>query len=105
MIHYRQHRPAYFEGFENLEGDVPNVERLLEIEFIKNFGTLPNFHRFSFGSGIETPTGWMVTLMAEYREGYEWWVVAYLWPQHRDELEGLPKWEAMYTEQEESGSK
>jgi hypothetical protein len=98
MIHYRQHRPAFFEGFENLEGDVPDVDRLLEIEFIKNFSTLPNFHRFSVGSTVQTPKGLMNTLMAEYREGYEWWVVAYLWP--HDELEPLPKWEAKYKDKE-----
>jgi hypothetical protein len=103
MIHYRQHRPVFFEGYENEEGDIPDLERLLELNFIKNFGTLPNFHRFSVGSTVETPTGGMITLMAEYREGKEWWVVAYLWPQDRDELEGLlPKWKPVYEQREKS---
>lgn len=102
MIHYRQHRPAYFEGFENEEGNVSDLEQLLKIDFINNFTTDPNFRRFSIGSGVETPTGFMTTLMAEYREGKEWWVVAYLWPQDADELEALPKWEAIYDDNNET---
>ena len=93
MIHYRQHRPAYFEGFENQEGDVPDFEQLLKMEFVNNFGLDPKFHRYSIGSSIETPRGEMSTLMAEYNEGKKWLVVAYLWPQDEDELEALPKWE------------
>jgi hypothetical protein len=102
MIHYRQHRPAFFEGFENLEGDVANLEELLKLDFVANFTELPDFHRFSIGTEIDSPEhhGILCTLMAEYKEGYGWWVVAYLWPQDRDELEGLPKWKAKYTEQE-----
>lgn len=100
MIHYRQHRPAYFEGFENEEGNVPNLEQLLKIDFINNFSTDPNFHRYSLGSSIETPTGFMITLMAEYKEGFEWWVVAYLWPQDREELEPLPQWKALYKDRD-----
>lgn len=100
MIHYRQYRPAFFEGFENEEGEVANVEELLKLEFVHNFWLSPKFHRFSIGTGIETPSGWMVTLMAEYRQGYEWWGVAYLWPQHREELEPLPQWKGLYKDKD-----
>jgi hypothetical protein len=98
MIKYRQHRPTFFEGFENLEGEVADLEELLKIEFIANFTTGPGFYRFSRGSEVDSPEqyGLLCTLMAEYKEGFEWWVVAYLWPEKAEELAGLPKWEAKY---------
>jgi hypothetical protein len=99
MIHYRQHRPAFFEGFTNEEGDLPDLDEVLKLEFVNNFSLSPKFHRFSIGSEVASSplySGWMTTLMAEYREGREWWVVAYLWPEDRSELNSLPKWEPIY---------
>jgi hypothetical protein len=98
MIKYRQHRPTFFEGFENLEGEVANLEELLKLEFITNFTQTPGFHRFSRGTEVDSPEhhGILCTLMAEYQGGYEWWVVAYLWPGTAEELAGLPRWEAKY---------
>jgi hypothetical protein len=98
MIHYRQHRPGFFEGFTNEEGDLPDLDEVLKLEFVNNFSLSPKFHRFSIGTPTASPqhSGWMTTLMAEYREGREWWVVAYLWPEDREELNSLPKWEPIY---------
>lgn len=92
MIHYRQYRPAFFEGFDTEEGDVANCDELLKLGFISQFAD-HRLHRFSIGSGVETPIGRLVTLMAEYKKGTEWWVVAYLWPETSEELAALPKWE------------
>lgn len=74
-----QYRPAFFQGFENEQYEFFSVEELLSIPFISNFSSDPNFYRFSvFGN----------MLMAEYRGGREWWVVANF---ENPNIE-LPKW-------------
>lgn len=92
MIRYRQYRPAFFDGFTNEEGETSDCTDLLNRDFVANFANRFDFYRFSIGSSVETPTGAMCTLMAEYKEGREWWVVAYLWPEYSEELAALPKW-------------
>lgn len=91
MIRYRQYRPAFFEGFVNEEGTVETLAELLALEFVQNFARY-NFTRFSLSDERMTPAS-PINLMAEYRDGKEWWVVALLWPD--GELD-LPKWEPVY---------
>jgi hypothetical protein len=96
MIHYLQYRPAFFSGFDNdSEGDVANVEQLLKLDFVARFTEKPEFYRFSRSTKITSPqhSGLLCTLMVEYKEGYEWWVVAYLWPERWKDVEALPNWE------------
>lgn len=106
----RQHRPSYFTGFENEVATFNSLEELLKIEFVDNFKKAYNkplpkgisaglvdlmdhgqdnagFHQFS----ISERNGEKI-LMAEYRQGKEWWVVGYI----TDETgltDSLPKWE------------
>lgn len=95
MILYRQYRPAFFEGFENIEGVADDTDELLATNFIARWGEHPGFHRFSLSHENQEPP---FNLMAEYNEGKEWWVVALLWPEHNNELT-LPDWEPRRDEQ------
>lgn len=76
----RQHRPAFFEGFDNATVEFNTLEELLAIPWVKNFSTIKGFHRFSVSDNH---------LMAEYRMGREWWVVGFL----KDKNVGLPLWD------------
>ena len=82
MIKVTQYRPAFFEGFENHIVEVDSKDELLDIEFVKGFKENPDFHRYSLSTN---------KLMAEYKNGEEWWVVAFL-----ENYEGidLPQWQA-----------
>ena len=83
-----QHRPAFFEGFDNEVNEFSTTEELLNIPFVKTFGEEPDFFQYS----VSPRTGeWAKSLlMAEYKNGTVWWVVGRL-----DSLEGitLPEWE------------
>lgn len=81
----KQHRPAFFSGFENEVVSFDTLEELLAIPFVANFAQDMDhpFHRFSIdGDGR--------TLMAEYDDGYVWWVVGFI-----DDASGLdlPMWQ------------
>lgn len=79
MNQIKQHRPAFFEGWENEVVDFESKDDLLAIPFVSNFATQPGFHQFSFGNNL---------LMAEYQEGRKWWVVGYL----KEPVAGLSEW-------------
>lgn len=81
----RQYRPAFFEGFENETCEFSTLEEMKYIPWVKGFTEIKNFHRFSYSDNH---------LMAEYREGKEWWVVGTL----SEIPEGLKKWEPIYLE-------
>lgn len=92
MIHVRQYRPAFFEGFENWEGEVETLEELLAIDFIKHWASGPEFSRFSLSHPgfFESE---LYNLMAEIRDNEEWWVVALLKiPPGDSILKELPEW-------------
>lgn len=78
----RQYRPAFFEGFETEECSFETVEELFQIPWIENFTKRDDFHQFSRADEM---------LMAEYKEGKEWWVVGRFLG-NPDEID-LPKWE------------
>lgn len=74
-----QYRPAFFEGFKNERADFDTVEELMKVPFVKGFSEDENFFRFSV-SGDH--------LLAEFRNGDEWWVVGTL----KEPVDGLPEW-------------
>jgi hypothetical protein len=79
MIHVKQYRPAFFEGFTDQEANVRTPEELLALEWVSNFmrGSAEKFYRFSISHPYtEYPT--YHNLMAEYDEGRRWLVVANL---------------------------
>ena len=86
IIKVTQHHPAFFEGFDNWTGEVTTLEELLALEFIARWREAPEFYRFSlqrdyvsrdyFAPGDPPQT--ISLLIAEVKEGREWWVVAKL---------------------------
>lgn len=90
-----QYRPAYFSGFENQTKAFTNLAELLNIEFVDNFRKLPNgqinpqFHQYSI-SPHSSHKGYEYTLMAEYKDGKEWWVIGYL--DESSIIHELPTW-------------
>ncbi len=97
----RQYRPAYVTGFENETKEFSSLEELLSIEFVDNFRKLPNgqtnprFHQFSI-SEIHGEFGYV--LMAEYSNGFEWWVVGYI--NDNDGIKDMPSWTPKYEKKE-----
>ncbi len=85
----RQYRPAYFTGYENEIKEFNSIEELLNIDFVKNFKYLSNgevdkdFYQYSIGNNGERDI-----LIAEYKEGYEWWVIGYI--NENEIIKGLP---------------
>lgn len=88
----KQHRPAYFSGFENKVVLFEDVVELLEIEFVKNFSRQEGFVRYSQTDQEASYGSRSVMLMAEYNDGYSWWVVGYL----DSPVKGLPHWTPKY---------
>jgi hypothetical protein len=86
LIKVNQYRPNFFEGFDNWSGEVETLEGLLEVAFIARWKDAPEFYRFSlhrnycprdhFAPG--DPPASISLLLAELKEGREWWVVAKL---------------------------
>ena len=108
-----QHRPAYYTGYENKTVEFNSLEELLKIEFVDNFKKAYNkpfpenisagmvdlmdygqdnagFYRFSISKRFNGET----ILMAEYKQGKEWWVVGYITNDEKGITNSLPVWEA-----------
>lgn len=92
-----RYRPAFFEGFEDEENTFENTEQLLNIPWIKSFSNNPNFHRFSIGRDknphYTTYFKPQHNLMAEYKDGAEWWVVAFIRDKDISGIDDLPEWD------------
>ena len=77
MATIRQYRPDYFTEFENEEKSFNSLEDLFNIEFVHNFRKLPNFFKYSV-SIHPSDKERKYTLMAEYRDGYDWYVIGFM---------------------------
>lgn len=88
-----QHRPNFFSGFEQEKNTFSNTKELLNIEWIKNFTKHNNFYRFSLDRDYSKLSNIPLhLLMAEYNDGFEWWVVAYIRDKNISALNDLPNW-------------
>jgi len=87
MNKIKQYRPNLVTTTEeNKIVSFETTEELLNIDFVKNFSNRDNFYRFSLS--IDNYFN-QHSLMAEYDEGREWWVVGFI----DNPLEvNLPKW-------------
>lgn len=65
----RRYRPAYFSGFEEEVITFNTLKQLLGCNWIKNFTNNKTFFRYSVSNDL-------TLLIAEYKKGYEWWVIA-----------------------------
>jgi hypothetical protein len=90
----RQYRPAFFEGFENYEGEVNSVAELGALEFLQGIQSDPDFHRFSLDRYYWAPTGSepIHMLMAETHGGSKWWTMAKLQGNDLEPFSQLPEW-------------
>jgi hypothetical protein len=99
----KQYRPSFFSGFENEDIEFNSVEELLAIDWVKNFANesnqpQPKFHQFSI-SELEHPSDELkYLLMAEYKEGTEWYVVGYI--NATEIINTLPTWKPKESEDE-----
>lgn len=103
---FRQHLPEYFDhDIKRFDIEVKNTLELLEIEKIKDWSKMPGFFRFSKSEYWDSKKfdemsdfhrelwkdyiygGWH--LMAEFKNGFEWFVLGTA----NEELD-LPKWHA-----------
>jgi hypothetical protein len=99
MAQIIQYRPAYFSGFETKTKAFSSLKELLNIEWVDTFRKLPNgqinpnFHQYSV-SKHSNHKGYEYVLMAEYNNGYDWYMIGYL--DENDIIKELPAWEPKY---------
>ena len=79
----KQHIPNYCSGIESQIDEFSNLKELKNIKWVNPRHEDENFYRFSISEKF---------LMAEYNEGYDWYVVGYL----DEPIDWLPKWEAKH---------
>ena len=91
-----QYRPNFFSGFEQEKNHFNNSNELLNIDWIKNFAKNDNFHRFSIKRDKHAGKPQHV-LVAEYDNGFRWWVVALIRDKDISRIDDVPEWEAKYT--------
>lgn len=92
-----EYKPSFFSGFQKKKNHFSNTEELLNIEWVKNFANDNEFHRFSLSRDRDnTKYGRKPqhTLMAEIKNGFEWWVVAMIRDEDISGIDDLPEWEA-----------
>jgi hypothetical protein len=94
----KQYRPGFFTGFENELKEFNSLDELFSLDFVDNFKKFPNkeldpkFHRFSISKMTNTQHEYPYVLMAEFKDGTEWWVVGYI--SENEITNQLPVWEA-----------
>ena len=110
MAKIRQYRPTFVTGFENETVEFDTQKQLLNIKWVKSFSLNHgkrdrNFYRYSLHRDyvreediplimklreINEEEIYRHILMAEYDNGYEWWVIGYI-----DDIGNLdlPNWE------------
>ncbi len=92
----KQYRPGYFTGYENEIKEFNSLEELLELDFVVNFRKTPNisidpkFHQYSISKNSSGSSEFPYVLMAEFRNGTEWWVVGYI--SETEIIKELPVW-------------
>jgi len=87
MNKIKQYRPNLVTTTEdNQMVEFETTQELLNIDFVKKFSNRNNFYRYSLD--IDNYFN-QYSLMAEYNDGRDWWVVGFIDnPQDID----LPKW-------------
>ena len=92
MAKIRQHQPAFCSAYEKETSEFNSAQSLLNIPWVVNFRKLingkpyPEFYRHSIADGN--------TLMAEYKNGYSWWVVGFI--DNPELVKEMPVWASKY---------
>ena len=93
----KQYRPSYFTGFEDKENIFSSLKELLNIKWVDNFRKIldgqinPEFYQYSI-SEYSDLKGYKYLLMAEYEDGYKWYVVGFI--NKNDIIKELPIFKA-----------
>ena len=91
-----QHYPNFVSGYESQEVEYSSLQELLAIDFVNKFKLTfndnvdPDFYRYSRSEKVEHWKGDHYLLMAEYKNGTEWWVVGFIFDDD-DIITQLPK--------------
>lgn len=94
MATIHPHIPAFIDTDRPSSLEFSSIEELLEFDFVKRKRTADdNFHQFSISFYPGHP-GFGTRLMAEYNEGYTWWVVGRIEGDDFEKMNTLPQWEA-----------
>lgn len=93
----KRYFPNFFDVDESDRIVVPfeTLEELFEIPFVKKWAEDSEFHKFALlsnGPSTAPRAKEQHYLMAQLKEGYEWWVIGIL----SHFIEGLPKHKALY---------
>ena len=98
MAKIYRYRPAFFSGFKSETVEFNTLEELLNIDFVKGFSKTrdgtpdPEFFKYSYSQypELRSHKDDEFTLMAEYKDGREWFVIGNV----VDSIppDGLPKW-------------
>lgn len=98
-----EHVPSFVSGYDPKEFEFNSLDELFKLNTLKKFMDDLWFHKFSVQKECTSfdeiefhyfPK-FRYTLMAEYNNGYKWWVVGYIVTEGESEvLDKLPKWVA-----------
>lgn len=94
-----QYRPSSFTGCKGEARDYNTLQELLTIDWVNHYSKLPGFYRFSVSTYNKIIKYWL--LMAEYKDGFDWYVVGYI--QSPIIAAQLPFFEPKYKEQKKYG--
>jgi hypothetical protein len=85
----KQHIPDYVDT-DSYTIEADSITEILNDPRVASWTKLPSFFRFSYEKYPDRPfeVTYPATLMAEFRNGAEWWVVGYL-----TEIPNLPIWD------------
>jgi hypothetical protein len=98
MSKITQYRPAFVTGFENDVREFNSLKELFGIEWVENFSLSggikdTSFYRYSYDHYSDYKDK-EYTLMAEYNDGYEWWVIGFV--NDNQIIKELPIWKPKY---------
>lgn len=91
MNKIKQHIPNWVDGYEPEITEFNTLDELLAIPWVKKWTTIPEFYRFSASSDQSADrflVPEMTHLMAELKQGREWWVVGLM----KHNVPELPEW-------------
>lgn len=88
-----KYRPAYFSGFDKTEHIFNTMKELLNIDWVKEITEYEDLHRLSIAIDEDNNQH---KLMAEFREGYDWYVVGFIYGHDITPISDMPIWKEKY---------
>ena len=91
---FTERYPNYVDVVKRLSYEVNSIDDFKKLDRVKNAINWPDFYRLSIDDRNQT-YGRML-LMAETKNGYEWWAIGWLDGPYEDWLDNIPDWEPKY---------